>query len=227
MGAAAEDRHRGHTDAPARAHVPWERMTALTDGVAAIAMTLLVLSIDVPPRLHGARLQTAVHEALEQIVALVISVVVIALFWQAHHAIMRQAGRLTPALFWLNVAFLALLSLIPFPTEVLQDYGDLPIGPTLYAAVVGITALVLDAMRLVLAHGTGGRPVRGWWPSAQAVVFLASIAVAQFSPQAAVYSWAAVVPLAVLIRRLAGVEGRVESEITRWWHDRRGGPPLP
>jgi uncharacterized membrane protein len=134
-------------------------MTALTDGVAAIAMTLLVRGVDVPPDLHGARLRAAPDTALGQIVALVIGVVVIALFRQAHHATMRRAGRSTPAPFWLDVAFLALLSLIPFPTELLQDHGDLPLGPTPYAAVAGVAALVLDARR--------------WWPSAQAVSYSA------------------------------------------------------
>src|SRR5262245_4008496 len=97
---------------PEADHVPKGRMLALTDGVMAIAMTLLVLDIKLPEELSGAALRQALGEAQSQTSAFLLSAVVIALFWRAHHVALRNAGALDPPLFWLNVAFLVLVSLI-------------------------------------------------------------------------------------------------------------------
>lgn len=181
-------------------------MFALTDGVAAIALTLLVLEIKLPSGLRGAALDRALDETWAELGALALSAVVIALFWRVHHTAMRGAVQVDTGLFWLNVTFLALLSLIPFPTSALQDYGDQPLGPALYGGVVGVTALVLYAIALRVRLRAGERPGTVPLPS-QALVFLASVGIAQLSPTAAVYSWAAVVPLSVLADRLARRQG--------------------
>ena len=178
-------------------------MSALTDGVMSIAMTLLVLDIELPDGLEGAELREALDGVWSQVGTFLLSVVVIALFWRAHHAVLREAERIGTRLFWLNVAFLALMSLIPFPTSVLHDYGDRFIGPGLYGAVIGTAAAVLHAMAVEVTPRSAGP----WWrrvpPPAQALVFLLSVGVAAVSPTAAVYSWIAAVPLSVLADRIA------------------------
>ncbi|MGG7569903.1 TMEM175 family protein [Streptomyces sirii] len=137
-----------------------------------------------------------------QVGVFLLSAVVIALFWRAHHAALRNAGALDPALFWLNVAFLVLVSLIPFPTQVLENYGDRFLGPGLYGTVIGLAALAVYAMDLRTSRSAGAS-----WRCvplpAQAVVFLLSVGIAWVSPLAAIYSWAATVPLAVLADRIA------------------------
>ncbi|MEU9669181.1 TMEM175 family protein [Streptomyces bobili] len=183
-------------------YVPIARLFALTDGVAAIALTLLVLEIKLPSGLQGAALDHALDETWAEVGALTLSAVVIALFWRVHHTSMRGAVQVDTGLFWLNVAFLALLSLLPFPTSALQDYADRPLGPALYGGAVGVTALVLYAIAVRVRLRAGERPGTVALP-AQALVFLASAGIAQFSPAAAMYSWAAAVPLAALADRLA------------------------
>ncbi|MFF8289386.1 TMEM175 family protein [Streptomyces sp. NPDC016309] len=185
--------------------LPSHRMFALTDGVMAIAMTLLVLDIELPEGLSGRALHDALDDVASQVATFLLSAVVIALFWQAHHTALRGAEWLDARLFWLNVAFLVLVSLIPFPTRVLEAYAHLPLGPGLYGAVIGTAALVLYAMQRHIArspaYGRGGRTP---FP-AQAFVFLLSVGIAPFSPQAALYSWIASVPLSLLVdRRAAG-----------------------
>ncbi|WP_406517332.1 TMEM175 family protein [Streptomyces sp. NBC_00134] len=179
-----------------------DRMLALTDGVVAIAMTLLVLDIKLPEGLRGAELHQALEEVQSQAGAFLLSAVVIALFWRAHHAALRDAGPLDSYLFWLNVAFLLLLSSIPFPTRVLEDYGDQFLGPGLYGAVIGTAALVLYAMELRTSR-TAGLPWRRVPLPAQAVVFLISVGIARVSPVVAIYSWAAAVPLSMAADRIA------------------------
>ncbi|MFI9542889.1 TMEM175 family protein [Streptomyces sp. NPDC052016] len=182
--------------------VPRDRVLALTDGVTAIAMTLLVLDIELPEGLDGVELRRALDDVQSQVGAFLLSAVVIALFWRAHHAVVRNAEGIDLHAFWLNVAFLVLVSLIPFPTHVLQTYGDRFLGPGLYGAVIGAAALVLYGLDLHVSRSAGAN-----WRSvtlpAQAIVFLASVGIARISPLAAIYSWAASVPLSVLADRIA------------------------
>ncbi|MGW0787744.1 TMEM175 family protein [Streptomyces sp. NPDC002911] len=179
-----------------------DRMLALTDGVVAIAMTLLVLDIKLPEGLRGAELYRALDGVQSRAGAFLLSAVVIALFWRAHHAALRHAGPIDTYLFWLNVTFLLLMSSIPFPTKVLVDYGDQFIGPALYGAVIGTTALVLYAMELRTGRSAGA-PWRRVPLPAQAVVFLLSVGIARVSPTAAMYSWAGAVPLSMVATRIA------------------------
>ncbi|MFI9150611.1 TMEM175 family protein [Streptomyces sp. NPDC053367] len=195
----------GHGQAAAsseRTYLPKHRILALTDGVVAIAMTLLVLDIDVPDGLRGQALRDALDDVQSQVGTFLLSAVVIALFWRAHHSVLHDAERIDGSLFWCNVAFLALVSLIPFPTRVLADYGHQPLGPGLYGAVIGTTALVLYVMAVRIALGSERRKPFPPFP-AQAFVFLLSVGIAQFSPLTAVYSWIASVPLSVLADRHA------------------------
>jgi len=179
-----------------------DRMLALTDGVVAIAMTLLVLDIKLPEGLDGKQLHQALDDVQSQVGAFALSAVVIALFWRAHHAALRVVGPIDSYLFWLNVTFLLLLSSIPFPTKVLVDYGDRFLGPGLYGAVIGTTALVLYGMELRTSRALGTSWRRVPLP-AQAVVFLLSVGIARVSPVGAMYSWAAAVPLSMVATRIA------------------------
>ncbi len=177
-------------------------MLTLTDGVVAIAMTLLVLDIELSEGLRGAELNRALDEVWSQVGAFLLSAVVIALFWRAHHGALRSVEWIDSYLFWLNVAFLVLVSLIPFPTRVLEDYADQFLGPGLYGAVIGTAALLLYAMDLHICRAAGASWRRVPLP-AQAFVFLLSVGIARISPAVAIYSWAASVPLAALANRLA------------------------
>lgn len=195
-------------DSEGRAWIPPEdsvskgRIVALTDGVVAIAMTLLVLDIKLPEGLRGEELHQGLEEVQSQAAAFLLSAVVIALFWRAHHVALRNAGPIDSYLFWLNVAFLLLVSSIPFPTRVLEDYSDQFLGPGLYGAVVGAAALVLYAIDLRTSRSAGASWRRVPLP-AQALVFLLSVGIARVSPTAAIYSWIAAVPLSVLATRIA------------------------
>lgn len=183
-------------------HIGVSRLFALTDGVAAIALTLLVLEIKLPTGLRGAALHRALDETWAELGAFALSAVVIAMFWRAHHSAMRGATHVDTVLFWLNVAFLAILSLIPFPTSALQDYGDRPLGPALYGAVVGVAALLLYVIEVRVRRRARERQGAVPWPS-QAFVFLVSVGIAQLSPIAAMYSWVMALPLSLLAERLA------------------------
>ncbi|MFJ8692300.1 TMEM175 family protein [Streptomyces roseolilacinus] len=178
-------------------------MLTLADAVVAIAMTLLVLDIDLPGELRGQALHHALDDVRSQVGTFLLSAVVIALFWRAHHACLRGVEWIDAPLFWLNVLFLVLVSLIPFPTGVLEAYSDRPPGPGLYGAVIGAASLVLYVMELLIVLRSARASWRAVTLPAQALVFLVSVGIATVSPIAAIYSWIAAVPLSAPAQRFA------------------------
>ncbi len=210
----AEPPPEGHI---AHSALPVHRMFAIVDAVVAIAMTILLLDLRIPAGLDDAPLRDALHGVVPQLWSFALSVVVIAWFWRSHHLVMRHATRIDAPLVWLNFIFLALVSLIPFPTSVLEDYPKDPVGPTLYAIDIAGAALVQALIwvhlsrrpELANAAATDTARLRPFLMSLIVVaVFLASIPVAFRWPASAIYVWVAVPVLSLLtlllLRRFAG-----------------------
>jgi uncharacterized membrane protein len=96
----------------------------------------------------------------------------------------------------LNLAYLSLIVLVPFPTELLGDYGDETDAVILYAAVIGTTALLGWLMiRYAVKRGHTSADPRAVAAASGTLlpplVFYASIPVALFSPLAAQLMWLA------------------------------------
>jgi uncharacterized membrane protein len=126
-----------------------DRMIAFSDGVFAIAMTLLVLSLTVPSLTGSAdevngELWDALKEQSPELLSYAISFAVIGRYWLIHHRTFRLVRRAdAPLLVW-NLALLGLVALVPFPTELLGRYGDTTTAVVAYAAtmmLVGLTSL--------------------------------------------------------------------------------------
>jgi uncharacterized membrane protein len=192
----------------ARFVLPVERVFAIVDAVVAIAMTIILLDIRIRPGLDDGTLREELYRTLPDLWAFVLSVVVIGLFWRHHHMVMRHAARIDAPLLWLNFAFIAMVSLIPFPTAVLEDYVSKPVGPTLYAIVIAALALILVLMwlHLIRQAGPAHAPITGTaklrplvMPLIVVIVFLASIPVALQTPTMAPYIWLAVPVLTVIV----------------------------
>jgi uncharacterized membrane protein len=205
----------------ARFVLPVERVFAIVDAVVAIAMTIILLDIQIPPGLDDGSLRQQLHAAVPDLWTFALSVAVIGLFWRHHHVVMRHAARIDAPLLWLNFAFIALVSLIPFPTSVLEDYVRTPVGPVLYAVVIAAVAFVLVLMWLHLTRGGGPAhaPITGTarlrplvMQLIVAVVFLASIPVAQRAPVAAPYVWLAVPALSVIAMFVLRRHDRTRNE---------------
>ena len=220
---------KGHIGSPAGASgakvavaMPVARMFAIVDAVVAIAMTIILLDIRIPPGLEDETLRDALYSLVPEVLAFALSVAVIGWFWHSHHVVMRHAARIDTMLLWLNFAFLGLVSLIPFPTSVLDDYPGDPVGPALYAGVIALAAFVQALMWLHLTRRNGPAiaPISGdtrlrllATPLIVTIVFLASVPVAFVAPKAAIAGWFAVPLLTVGFllarrRRAAAREGR-------------------
>ena len=92
-----------------------DRTTAFSDGVIAIAITLLVLSIDVPDLADNQheKLGQALWGLREQFAIYALSFWVIARYWLMHHRLFGELRSLNGRLITLNLAFLALIALVP------------------------------------------------------------------------------------------------------------------
>jgi uncharacterized membrane protein len=186
------------TGPPVRETVEFTRIVAFTDGVFAIAITLLVLSLDVPSDLEGAGLHAFLVDSWPQLFAYFLSFAVIGRFWLSHHDMFSLLHDFDRRLMVLNLVYLSLIVLIPFPTELLGDFGDRTDAVVLYAAVVGTAALLTsriigDALRrgLVLPkwRERAGEMASGL--IAPALIFYASIPVALLTPIAGQLVWLA------------------------------------
>jgi uncharacterized membrane protein len=116
-----------------------ERLLALTDGVVAIALTLLVLQLQIPAKqelagnTHSA---SALWHALDvdgaELTSYLVAFVVIAQFWLVHHRVLRTMKGHSEGLAWRNFAFLLALTLMPFTSDLLGRYSDNPLAVTLF-----------------------------------------------------------------------------------------------
>jgi TMEM175 potassium channel family protein len=196
---------------------PTERLQFFSDAVFAIAMTLLVLDIDIPD-VDSSRLGNALRDAQPQLFAFVLSFAVIAATWVAHHRRFEIVRVADTRLVQLNFALLLVVTFLPFPTAVLSEYGSETPAVVLYAGTVAALGLIqlvtwshvrkAGLLNSEIDEGTYryGRRVHAVDPA----VFLASIVVALLGfPLAAMLTWLAIPPGSWLVRRTADGGGSV------------------
>lgn len=143
----------------------YARVANLSDAVFAIAMTLLVLALEAPD-VPAERLAAALAADVPRYVAFVLSFVLVANVWWAHHKFFGLLAWLEPWLVAVNLGVLGLVALVPFPTSLIGA------APTAGAAVVPFVALfvvihVLFLTLLIRAHALGAWRIpmpRGLYP---------------------------------------------------------------
>ncbi|MER7015177.1 TMEM175 family protein [Saccharopolyspora sp. NPDC000359] len=186
----------------------WEsggRVLALSDGVFAIAATLLALDIRVPADLGHAELLGALRALLPSLLGYAISFLVIGVLWLGHHELFGSIRRGSQPVAAANIVLLALVALLPFSSSVLADYGDEPVVVITYAA--NVAAIACSQLVIVAIAARGGSlrdPVR-WALAPSAVtagIFLLSMPVALAAPQWATTSWVLLVPAHAALGRL-------------------------
>ena len=131
------------------------RIEALTDGVFAVVMTLLVLDISIPQissnhaaagsgaAVIGAELLKRLRDLWPEIFSFGISFIVLAIYWMAHHRQFHYIKHSDRALVWINIIFLMATCLLPFSTSLLAEYREQQISIFVYGANSIIIALLL------------------------------------------------------------------------------------
>ena len=133
------------------------RVLAFSDGVYAIAMTLLVLSIALPQlrvESSGSELLERLSDMSAQIFSFVLSFAVIGRYWLAHHHFCSRPRALDGGLVAINLVYLGVIAFLPFPTDLLGNYFDNPVTIVVYALTVA-TVSGLEVAMFNRAHRKG------------------------------------------------------------------------
>jgi len=125
------------------------RLEAFSDGVFAIAVTLLVLDIAVSAN-AGQHLLRSIADLWPSYLAYVVSFSTIGAAWLAHNAITEYLDRTDAAFVRLNLLLLLFVSFLPFPTRLLADYIGEDSPERVAATFYGISLLLTTTMLLVL-----------------------------------------------------------------------------
>jgi uncharacterized membrane protein len=115
------------------------RLEAFSDGVIAVAITLLALDLAVEGPGHGPLREQLGHR-WPTFVAYLISFFTIGIIWVNHHALVRSIKTVNRTLLFLNLLLLLFVVAIPFATATVADYlavpsDDTPLAMMLYAGV--------------------------------------------------------------------------------------------
>jgi uncharacterized membrane protein len=119
------------------------RTESFSDGVIAIAITLLVLEIRVPVVGPHETLAHALGQQWPKYAAFVVSFVTIGIMWINHHAMFQNIANIDRRLAIVNLGLLMTISFVPFPTAVVGDYVRSPTNGRIAAALYGASMLAV------------------------------------------------------------------------------------
>ena len=125
---------------------PTERLGALSDGVFAIVLTLLVLELKIPdlPGTHTeGQMLADLAERLPNFMAWLISFVLVARFWVVHHDILASLARCHVGTMTWNFVVLAVVSLVPFGSALIGTYEYDPVAVIVFSVVFAMAGLSL------------------------------------------------------------------------------------
>lgn len=114
------------------------RLEAFSDGVLAIAITIMVLELKVP---HGSATFADLRPALPVFLSYVLSFVYLGIYWNNHHHLMQATKEVSAGVLWANLHLLFWLSLIPFVTAWMGENHIAPAPTSLYGCVLLMNAL--------------------------------------------------------------------------------------
>ncbi len=135
------------------------RLEAFSDGVFAIAITLLILEIKVPSTHDAstvAELWRALLERWPSYFAFLLSFITIYVAWSGHHLLIQQMKHVTLPLVWTNGGFLLFLTFLPFPTALVAEHLTSPSGSlavAIYAATNAGISLMYFCLYTVSSRG--------------------------------------------------------------------------
>jgi uncharacterized membrane protein len=136
------------------------RLMAFSDGVWAIAITLLVLNVPVPDLAHAdamSRLPAALLATGPRLLTFALSFFLVGFYWIRHHQLFSSLVDVDVWLLWLNLVVLFLVCLLPFSSGVVGRYFDTVVAAEVYAVNLAGIALSFTALNV---YATRGRLVR-------------------------------------------------------------------
>jgi uncharacterized membrane protein len=191
-----------------------ERLIFFTDAVAAIAITLLILPLVeiVTNDAANVTVEAFLYDNVSQLFAFALSFVIIARFWIANHGILADTIGATPALIWLDIAWVFTIVVLPLPTEITAVYPASELTTVIYIGTCLAGMMLLTAISVYLYRHPGlerkDKPtsaIQVWGIGSTATGFLVALLLALIFP--GLHYWALLVlllatPLDLLVKPL-------------------------
>ena len=161
-----------------------ERVTAFSDGVIAILITVMVLELKTP---DGVDL-SALLAAAPVFFSYVLSFVYIAIYWNNHHHFFQLVRRVDGLVLWANMHLLFWLSLVPFMTRWMDESGFATVPVFIYGANLMLAAIAYAILQagFIRQQGPGGRLARAIGKNVKArvspAIYIAGYALTFASP---------------------------------------------
>lgn len=127
----------------------FSRVVNFSDALFAIAMTLLVVGIEVPDLTDSdsvGELADVLSDDLGSFISFVISFAVIGRYWLAHHGFFARLAAVDGGLIGINLVYLMFVAFLPFPTGLLGNFFENPLAIVVYALAVS----AVSGMEVVL-----------------------------------------------------------------------------
>jgi len=122
---------------------PKSRLEALTDGIYAVALTLLVLDLKLPAgSLHPAQFTQLLADQVPNALTWLLSFWVIVIFWQSRVELIRCIDRVGQTYVQLELVHLALISLLPFSTSLIGEHSEQPLSFLIYTGNLWLISLL-------------------------------------------------------------------------------------
>ena len=128
-----------------------DRLNALTDGVVAIVLTIMVLEVKIPAEPTLA----AVLAVLPLLAAYLLAFVNVAIYWNNHHHMMQSARRVTGGVLWANHALLFWLTLFPLMIRWIDEAGITSLPVACFGAVLVGAAISYQLLERALIRAEG------------------------------------------------------------------------
>jgi uncharacterized membrane protein len=126
--------------------IPKDRVTTLVDAIYAFAMTLLVVTIDIPSKYDQGKVVAPVHQIVISILPdlfhYFIAFAILAILWYFHHQQFRHLIGLNRLILCTTIASLAFVCLIPFSTNLAGDYPNDTLGAIIFEIDILVIGLI-------------------------------------------------------------------------------------
>jgi uncharacterized membrane protein len=189
----------------------FERLAFVTDGVFAIAMTLIVVGIGVPVLTESSSVSDLWHglgDHLSEFISFFIGVLVLGFYWIAHQESYDRLGAIDRRYLMGTVLYLGGIAFLPYPIRLVGAYSDNPVAWTMFAANLAVVS-GLETVLFVFAWRSGllrdeMSPAEFRWQRLMSFLpvplFLVSIPVAFVNTSAVLLVWA----LSPVVQTIAG-----------------------
>lgn len=126
-----------------------DRLETFSDGVFAVAITLLTLDLQSPMSFQviiNMGSSEELTQVMSKFLAFVLSFMIVGVYWVAHHNTFHYIKRSDRNLLWLNILLLMCIAFIPVPTALLGEYPEYQFPVILYGSTLIVTGIVLQSL---------------------------------------------------------------------------------